>query len=213
VPSAAPDAPAVAVSAVERSFCELLVHHGDEQEIAALIDALAPPVLLTHPQARAIHDAWRRSRRGDPEALTRLSEEGSAGVRDLLQRLVRSDPRMAHAREATTAEATLEILARLWMAHLKAEHLTLSQTGAAQDERRRLEIKTRLKALERPRTPEERAAALAAERERLPDAAGSVTAAPPTAAAPASAAPPAPALAEAPPAPAGGDWMEEEPIY
>jgi len=96
-------------------------------------------------------------------ALTRLSENGSAGVRRMLDKLVRSDPRMAHAREATTREATQEIITRLWLAHLKVEHRALAESNNPQEERRRLEIKMRLKVLERPKSPEDLAEALSAE--------------------------------------------------
>ena len=152
---------AITVSEVELRFCELLIHHGEEQEIASLVDAFVPLELLKHADTRDLFNAWTQSRRGSPDALAHLSESGTPGVRRMLEKLVRSDPRMAHAREATTREATEEIVARLWLTQLEAER------RATQEERRRLEITTRLKLLKRPPSSQALYAALQAERLHL----------------------------------------------
>ena len=144
-PSHSPTTAAITASEVELRFCELLIHHGEEQEIAALVEAYVPPELLGHADTRALYEAWRRTHRNEPDALTRLSESGSTGVRRMLEKLVRSDPRMAHAREATTREAAEEILARLWIAQLETERRN------TQEERRRLAITSLLKVLKRPK--------------------------------------------------------------
>ena len=162
VPPADLPAPgAIMVSEVELRFCELLIHHGEEQEVIALVEAFVPPDLLTHADTRALYEAWRRTRRGEPEALTQLADRGSHSARLMLGKLVRGDARMAHAREATMQEATDGLIARLWLAWLEAER---RQT---QEERRRLEITSILKVLKRPKTPQELYDALAAERTRL----------------------------------------------
>ena len=154
---------AIVFSEVELRFCELLIHQGEEQEVAALVEAFVPPELLAHADTRALYEAWRRMRHGEPESLTRLSENGSEGVRRMLNKLVRSDPRMAHAREATTREAAQEIIARLWLARLKVEHRALAESNDPLEEHRRLEIKLRLKVLERPKSPQDLDDALTAE--------------------------------------------------
>jgi len=153
--------PPLTASEVELRFCELLIHHGEEQEIATLAEAFVPTQLLRHTDTRALYEAWLRSRHGEPDALTRLSEGGADSVRNMLDKLARGDPRMAHAREATTSEAAGEIISRIWIAWLEAErHHT-------QEERRRLEITGVLQVLKRPKTPQARADALTAERNRL----------------------------------------------
>ena len=160
-PADLPTPGAITVSEVELRFCELLIHHGEEQEVAALVEAFVPPELLTHADTRALYEAWRRTRRGEPEALTQLADRGSHSARLMLEKLVRGDARMAHAREATMQEATDGLIARLWLAWLEAER---RQT---QEERRRLEITSILKVLKRPKTPQDLYDALAAERTRL----------------------------------------------
>ena len=205
-PAVAPAAPApshsgaITVSEVELRFCELLIHHGEEQESAALVEAFAPPELLLHADTRAICEAWYRTRRGEPDALIRLSEGGSEGVRRMLEKLVRSDPRMAHAREATTREATEEIIARLWLTQLERER------RLTPDERRRLEITTLLKLLKRPKNPQQLYDALAAERTRLASNPLPAVQEPP------AAAPAAPPASDEPPPPVAEDLLEEDPF-
>jgi DNA primase len=213
-PDNRPATAAIAASEVELRFCELLIHHGEEPAVATLVEALVPQELLAHADARALYQAWRQTHRGEPEALARLSEGGGEGVRRMLARLIRSDPRMAHAREATTCEAAEEIIARLWLAQLKAEHRALAASNNPHEERRRLEIKTRLKVLERPRTPQDRTEAMTAERTRLaqhpPPA---VPVSPPASTAPASL--PDPAAAVTPgssPLPDDSELPEEDPF-
>ncbi|MEI8243316.1 MAG: DNA primase [bacterium] len=207
-------ATAITASEVELRFCELLIHHGEEPEVAAQVKAFVLPELLAHADTRALYEAWRQTHSGQPEALTRLSEGGGEGVRRMLARLIRSDPRMAHAREATTCEAAKEIIARLWLAQLKTEHRALAASNNPHEERRRLEIKTRLKVLERPRNPQDRTEAMTAERTRLaqhPPLAVPVS--PPATPAPASL--PDPAAANAPgtaPLPDDGELLEEDPF-
>ena len=209
-PTVQPTAASIVVSEVELCFCELLIHHGEEQEIAALVDAWVPPELLLHADTRAIYDAWRASQRGIPEALSRLLETGSDSIRRLLGKLIRSDTRMAHAREATTTEAAEDIIARLWIVRLEAEHHALAATNLPAEERRRLEIKGRLRVLRKPRTRRERVEALAAELERLTGHPAPVLPeTTPATAAPASSTPAAP---DTPPPSAGGDWLEEDPF-
>jgi DNA primase len=203
--------PAVVASEVEVRFCELLIHHGDEQEIAALASAFAPLELLTHPDTRAIYEAWYRSHRGEPEALTRLSAGGPPGVRRLLLGLVRSDQRMAHAREATTREATDNMIARLWVASLEDER---AQT---MDEPRRLAITTTLKKLKRPRDTNELYEAISAEmtRRTLHPIPPRAAAAPVIPVAPPPPAEPAPAVSDnafPPPADDPGDPHEADPF-
>ena len=155
-----------------------------------------PPELLNHADTRALYEAWRRSRRGEPDALTRLSESGSEGVRRMLDKLVRGDSRMAHAREATTREAMDGIIARIWTIWLEAER------RHTPEERRRLEITTLLKLLKRPTSRQELYDALTAESTRL-------------AKHPLSAAAeklPLPIAADATPTPAAEDLPEDDPF-
>ena len=156
------------ISEVELRFCELLIHHGEEADVAALVDAHVPPdLLLTHPHAIAIHRAWRQSRGSDPEAFAKLTTNGDPGLRKLFARLVRGDARMEHARDATKQDAAEEMIARLWAQRLQNERLALQETQDPAKERRRLEITQLLKALLKPRKPEERANAVAAEVARV----------------------------------------------
>jgi DNA primase len=149
--------PAIMASEVELRFCELLVHHGDEKEIAALVSAFVPLDLLAHTDTRTLYEAWYRSQRGEPDALTQLSSAGSASVRHMLLKLARGDQRMAHAREATTREATDGLIARLWLAALEAER------PLTPEEARRLAITTILKKLKRPKDANELYETIAAE--------------------------------------------------
>jgi len=195
---------AIVASEVELRFCELLIHHGEESEVAAHVESFVPPELLSHADTRALYEAWRRTRRGEPDALTRLSESGGEGVRRMLVKLVRSDPRMAHAREATTREAADGFIARIWISWLEAERRNL------QEERRRLEITTLLKVLKSPKNPQELYDALAAEQSRRAKNPPPATAeSPPAGDAPA---PQAPIATDAPPPPAAGDFPEDDPF-
>ena len=192
------------VSEVELRFCELLIHHGEEQAIAALVEAFVPPELLAHADTRALYEAWLRTRHGEPDALTRLSESGGEGVRRMLVKLVRSDPRMAHAREATTREATEEIIARLWIARLETER------RPTLEEQRRLEITTRLKLLKKPKSQQELYDALTAERTRL--ATHPLPAAMPLPPASAATVPSKTIATDEPLPPVAGDLPEEDPF-
>lgn len=210
-PDGRPIAASITASEVELRFCELLLHHGEEREVAALADTYVPPDMLGHADTRAIYEAWQRTHRGEPDALLHLSESGSEGVRRLLARLARSDTRMAHAREATTREATDELIARIWASWLEAERRLT--TG----ERRRLELTMLLKVLKKPGSQQELYEALDAESARrtqhLPQRATAPSAVTDMPAPPVSAAPAPPAHASAsPPLPDDGSWQEEDPF-
>lgn len=154
------------ISEVELRFCELLIHHGEEDAVASLVDASVPEDLLTHPHAIAIYRAWRQSRGPDPEAFAKLTTDGGKDLVARFAGLVSGDARMEHARDATKQDAAEEMIARLWAQRLQDERAALQDAQEPDKERRRLEITRRLKVLQKPRTREERADAVAAERAR-----------------------------------------------
>jgi len=212
---AAPEAQPL--SAAERSLCELLMHHAEDAEVAALVDACVPPELLPHPHARAILAAWRDLRRGDELAFAKLSEASDESLRRMIARLGRNPSRVAFAREATFREAADDTIARLWNERLRAERKALTP-GDLATERRRMEITCRLNALDQL-TGEARSRALAAEVSLLrgEDVAQPDVSAPakparrsPTSA-PAPVAAPAP-LSQPPPETPSEAWLEEDPF-
>ena len=152
-------APAIpAAPAVELQFCELLIHHGEEPQIAELADNFVPAELLVHADTRAIYEAWLQARHAMQQ---HLEDHGTASAKKLLDRLVRSDSKMTHAREATTAEAADELIARLWTMRLEEER------RQATDERRRLVITQLLTVLKQPKDRQTLHEALATEAARL----------------------------------------------
>ncbi|MFZ4396641.1 MAG: DNA primase [Kiritimatiellia bacterium] len=204
-PSDPSAASAIVASEVELRFCELLLHHGEEREVAALVDMYVPPDLLRHADTRAIYEAWRQTHRGTPEALSQLSTNGHDAVRRMLARLARSDPRMAHAREATMREAIDGLIARIWLSWIEAER------GLTKGERRRLELTMLLKALKKPKDSQELYDVLTVELARRGQQSTQTTA--PAPVAPEPVAPPPPVHASAaPPLPEADGWQEEDPF-
>jgi len=147
-----------AAAAAELQFCELLIHHGEEPQIAELADNFVPTELLVHADTRAIYEAWQQARNGMQQHLENC---GTASAQKLLARMVRSDSKMTHAREATTVEAADGLIARLWIVRLEEER------RQATDERRRLAITQLLTVLKQPKDRQTLHEALATEAARL----------------------------------------------
>ena len=144
-----------ALSAAEHDLCELLIHHGDDDAVAELIELYLPPEKLAHAEARAVHAQWQADRKGHVRpggaAHDLQGVETAAGDRGVRRLISRGHSRVESAREATPRDAVAEVLGALWAGWLKAERAALMSRTELEAERRRLEIVVRLKALRQPK--------------------------------------------------------------
>jgi len=166
-PALSGGASADAVSDTQLTLCELLIHHVDDSDVAGRLERSMPPESELHPQVRAVLEAWRAMRHGDDLAFARLAEHADEGVRKLACRVMRSDSKIAFARDSNSAELAEDIVTALWVERLQAESARLTGSDDLAEVRRREEIKQRIKRLRMPINRPLRQKELDAEFKRL----------------------------------------------
>jgi DNA primase len=161
-PPAARRRAALPVPPADYGLCELLMHHGDDEEVLAVVRDWLPLELLAAAPAREIVAAAIEGRATGEDRLGALGREGAQATRELIGLLACRDSRLEHARDVEPREAAEDFVARIWIRRLRAERERLAGEQGA-PERRRLELTAIIKRLERPAPWPRRAAPLAAE--------------------------------------------------
>ncbi len=149
-------------SSVAFSLCELLLHHYDDSKMVERITAWLPLELITEPEAREILLALVAPEGGGEEHLSQLAESAAPATRRWIERLIRSDSPLLHTSEVTPCRAAEDIIARLWVDHLKRERATLTSSDEAETTRR-FALTHLIKALEQIAPWRHRAALLTPE--------------------------------------------------
>lgn len=133
---AMPQAAAVPVQSHAFSLCELLLHHAEDPATIQFVCAWLPPSLLDEPPAREIVTAAIILHTTGEDRLGALATEGNPVTRTWIERLARRESPLLHAQEMTPCQAAEDIIARIWIDHLKRERQALDSGDEAQSTRR-----------------------------------------------------------------------------
>ena len=158
--------PAVPVHFTSFSLCNLLLHHADDHDTMNFVSEWLPPQLLEDEPARAIARAAIEMHATGEDRLSDLSQDGSPEARRWIGQMARRESPMLHTREVAPRQAAEDMVARLWIAHLKRERQTLD-SGDEQQAERRYALTRLISDLGQIAPWQQRAAQLSAEVSRL----------------------------------------------
>jgi len=143
-------------------LCALLLHHAEDTEAVAFVRTWLPLALLEEKPARAIVAAVIEGHETGADLLGALAGEGPTDVQRWIERLARSDVPLFHARNLAPRDAAADMVARIWIGHLRKERQTLDNDDAEQAARR-CALTSLIKQLEQNAPWPDRSAGLAAE--------------------------------------------------
>jgi len=144
------------------NLCALLLHHAEDADAVALIRTWLPLALLNEEPARVIVAAAIEGHDLGEDRLGKLASEGSQEVQRWIAQLARRDIPLLHAQHLTPSDAAADMVARLWIEHLRRERQALDNDDAEQAARR-CALTSLIKALEQNDPWPRRSAGLAAE--------------------------------------------------
>ena len=144
------------------NLCALLLHHAEDADAVALVRTWLPLALLTEEPARVIVAAAIEGHDLGEDRLGKLVSKGSPDVQRWIAQLARRDIPLLHAQHLTPSDAAADMVARLWIEHLRRERQTLDNDDAEQAARR-CALTNLIKALEQNAPWPRRSAGLAAE--------------------------------------------------
>lgn len=138
--SAPAESPLLSLAAI------LIQSEGDGAVFERVAEFLPPSVMGDGPEAEIVGAALSDFRDGG-EAIAVLSEHGDGMVRAMLERISTHEAKALFSKEISPVESAGDLIARVWIDHLKAERsaLDISDDDGA---RRRLELSSVIKALE-----------------------------------------------------------------
>ncbi len=143
-------------------LCALLMQHSEDTDAVALVRAWLPLALLDEAPARAIVVAAIESHETGADRLGALAEEGPPEVKSWIARLARRDVPLFHARNLAPRDAAADMVARIWIGHLRKERQTLDN-DVAEQAARRCALTSLIKQLQQNAPWSDRSAGLAAE--------------------------------------------------
>ncbi|MGI6099312.1 MAG: DNA primase [Kiritimatiellia bacterium] len=129
------------------SLCALLLHHAEDAEAVDLVRTWLPPVLIEEEPARIIISAAIEGHELGEDRLSKLATEGTEEVQRWIAQLARRDVPLLYAQNLTPADAAADMVARIWIDHLRRERQSLDNEDAEQ-ETRRFTLTRLIKALE-----------------------------------------------------------------
>jgi DNA primase len=144
------------------NLCALLLHHAEDADAVAFVRTWLPLALLHEAPARTIIAAAIEGHAAGEDRLGRLASEGPPDVRRWIAQLARRDVPLFHAQNLTPSDAAADMVARLWIEHLRRERQALDNDDAEQAARR-CALTRLIKALEQNEPWPKRSAGLATE--------------------------------------------------
>ena len=148
------------------SLAAILVQcEGDEAIFGRVAGFLPPSVMGDSPEA-AIASAALSDFLDGGEAIASLSENGDEAVRTMLESISTHEAKALFSKEISPVDSAGDLIARVWIGHLKNVRAALDISDEAVA-RRRLELTSLIKALETTRDWTARAALIQGEMDRM----------------------------------------------